>query len=97
MLDGISAACASGALKSMSGVLSPNARFISESGSVNQLQRVRRPRAAGPGVGQAAPKVDHRATVAVDADRRPHVAIALEVIPEHVPDPFEARRHVTVD
>ena len=34
LLEGISAACASGALKSMSGVLSAKARFISESGSV---------------------------------------------------------------
>jgi hypothetical protein len=35
LLEGISAACASGELKSMSGTLRPNARFISDSGSVN--------------------------------------------------------------
>ena len=66
-------------------------------GRIHQLQRVPRPRTAGPGVGQAAPQVDHLAAVAVDADRRPHIAVALEVVPERVPDPFEAWRHITVD
>jgi hypothetical protein len=35
--------------------------------------------------------------VAVDADRRAHVAVAFEVVPEHIPDPLEARRHVALD
>ena len=66
-------------------------------GRVHQLQRVPRPRPGRPGVGQAAPQVDHLAAVAVDADRRAHVAVVLEVAPEHIPDPLEARRHIALD
>jgi hypothetical protein len=33
----------------------------------------------------------------VDTQRRAHVTVALEVVPEHIPDPLEARRHVTLD
>ena len=66
-------------------------------GRVHQLQRVSPPRPARPGVGQAAPQVDDLAAVAVDADRRAHVAVTLEVFPEHIPDPLEAGRHITLD
>jgi hypothetical protein len=66
-------------------------------GRVHQLQGVPRPRPARPGVGQAAPQVDDLAAVAVDADRRAHVAVAFEVVPEHIPDPLEARGHIALD
>src|SRR5207244_12362090 len=63
----------------------------------HQLQRGPAPRPARPGVGQAAPQVDDLAAVAVDAQRRAHVTVAFEVVPGHIPDPLEARRHVTLD
>jgi len=66
-------------------------------GRVHQLQRVCPPRPAGPGVGQAAPQIDDLTAVAVDAYRRAHVAVALEVVPEYIPDPLEARRHIALD
>jgi len=64
-------------------------------GRVHELERVRSPGAARRGVGQAAPQVDHLAAAVVHADRRPHVTVPLEVAAERVPDPFEARRHLT--
>jgi hypothetical protein len=35
--------------------------------------------------------------VAVDADRRAHVAVVLEVAPEHIPDALEARLDIALD
>jgi hypothetical protein len=65
-------------------------------GRVDERQRVLGPRTPIPGVGHAAPQVDDLLSADVDGDRRPHVAVLVEVRGERLPHPLEASRHRTL-